>query len=71
MRTLGIYEGSFPISGGRCGGGVGGVWTERHRIYAICKYELRIGDPKEIEGCKDMACLLDRMLMMSSAAWRR
>ena len=50
VRTLGRDEGSFPISGGRCGGGVGGVWTARRSICETCNYELRIGDPKESEG---------------------
>ena len=28
-------------------------------------------DPKESEGYEEMACFLDRMMMMSSAAWLR
>ena len=70
VRTFGIDEGSLTIFGGRCGGGVGGVWTSRRRICETCKYELIIGDPKDSEGCKDMSFLSDRILMMSSAAWR-
>ena len=37
VRNLGRDEGSFSISGGGCGGGVGGVWTARRRICATCK----------------------------------
>ena len=37
VRTLRRDEGSLSIFGGRCVGGVGGVWTARRRIHAICK----------------------------------
>ena len=37
VHTLGIDEGSLSISVGKCGGGVGGVWTARLRICANCK----------------------------------
>ena len=70
MRTLGRDEGSLPISRGSYGGGVGGVWTARCRICATFKWELGIGYPKDSEGCKEMACLLDSTVMLSSADWR-
>ena len=35
--TLGRDEGILSIIVGRCGGGVGGVWTARRRIRAISK----------------------------------
>ena len=69
VRTLGRDEGSLPRSGGGCGVGVGGVWTAQRRIYATWKYELRIGEPKESEGCEEIVCLMDRIIMMSSTAW--
>ena len=69
--TLGRDEGSLSIFWGRCGGGVGGVWTAQRRIRATCKYALSIGGPKDSKVCKDMDFLLDRMLMMSTATWRR
>ena len=69
VRTLGRDEGSLSIFGGRYGGGVGGVWTARRSIHATCKYVLSIGGPKYSEGCKETSFLLDRILMMSSAAW--
>ena len=37
VRTLVIDEWSLPISEGKCGGGVGGVWTARRRICVTCK----------------------------------
>ena len=37
VRTLGRDEGSLSIFGGRCDGGVGGVFTERCRIRANSK----------------------------------
>ena len=37
VRTLGRDEGSLLIFGGRCGGGVVGVWTARCSIRATCK----------------------------------
>ena len=35
--TLRRDEGSLSIFGGRCGGGVGGVWISRSRICATFK----------------------------------
>ena len=35
--TLGRDEANLSIFGGRCGGGVGGVWTAHHSIRATCK----------------------------------
>ena len=69
--TLGRDEECFPRSGGGCGGGVGGVWTACCRICATCRYYLRREDPKYSERCKEVACLSDRMLIMSSSAWQR
>ena len=37
VRTLGRDERSLSIFGGRCGGGVGGVWAARQRILETCK----------------------------------
>ena len=37
VRTLGRYEGIISIFGGRCGLGVGVVWTACRRICATCK----------------------------------
>ena len=37
VRTLGRDEDSFPISRGRCGGGVGGVWIALRIICETCK----------------------------------
>ena len=37
VRTLGRDEGILSIFGGRCDGGVGGVWTALRRIHATCK----------------------------------
>ena len=48
--NLGREQGSLSIFRGKCGGGLGGVWTARHRIRATCKYALSIGGPKDSEG---------------------
>ena len=37
VRILGRDEDILSIFGGRCGGGVCGVWTARHRIRATSK----------------------------------
>ena len=37
VRNLGSDEGNLSIFGGRCGGGVGGVWTVRCRISATIR----------------------------------
>ena len=48
--TLRRDKGILSMFGGMCGGGVVGVWTERQRIRATCKYTLSIGGPKDSEG---------------------
>ena len=71
LCNLGREEGSLSLFEVMCCGGVGGVCTACRRIHETFKYVLSTGGPKYSEGREEIAFLLDRILMMSSAYWRR